>query len=165
MIKSFIVYTTRYIVAALPGSVFRCLRVRIWRTVGFQLDKTVNIYLRAVLDSGKIIVGKNTFIGNDVLITGGTISIGKNCDIVPQCIIHAGFHNIGNHERRAGKSYAGEIIIGDGTWIGTGAIVLLGAYIGKGCVVAGGTVVKAVIYPDNSLLAGCPAIIKKFLED
>jgi acetyltransferase-like isoleucine patch superfamily enzyme len=105
----------------------------------------------------------NTFIGDYVLITGGSIAIGNNCDIAPRCVIHAGSHELGLRNRRAGKIYAGTIEIGDGTWIGTNATILAGAKIGKGVIVAAGAVVIAGEYPDDILLAGTPAKIKKKL--
>ncbi|HEY6785981.1 MAG TPA: DapH/DapD/GlmU-related protein [Trebonia sp.] len=46
--------------------------------------------------------------------------------------------------------------IGAGTWLGTGAIVLPGARIGRNVVVGGGSVVRGVV-PDYCVVAGVPA--------
>ena len=41
-------------------------------------------------------------------------------------------------------------MIGEKTWIGTGAIILRGSSIGENCIIAAGTVVKGNI-PNNSI--------------
>ena len=48
------------------------------------------------------------------------------------------------------------VVIGDGSWIGSGAVVLPGARIGKQCVVAANSVVRGT-FPSHSVLAGVPA--------
>ena len=162
MVLTFGRYWMRYIVRCFPGAPFRRFRVFLWRCVGFRVHPSANIMPTATLICLDIEVGENTYAGEDVMITGGKVRIGKNCDIAPRVLIHAGSHNIGNSQRRAGETYGGVIEIGDGTWIGTGAIVLAGARIGKGCIVAAGSVVKGQ-FPDNVLIAGIPAEVKKQL--
>mgnify|MGYP002672982789 FL=1 len=56
-----------------------------------------------------------------------------------------------------------EIWIGENVWIGAGAIVLPGCRIGNNCVIAAGSVVCRDI-PDNVMVAGVPAKIKKSIE-
>lgn len=167
MIKSVVMHFVPILCGVLPGSPFRCIRIALWNLVGVKISSSANIYPKAEFTPPvgcTISVGNNTFVGNGVLVCGGNVSIGKNCDLAPRCIVHAGSHDLGDSEHRAGKTYAGEIRIGDGTWLGTGATVLAGANIGKGCMVAGGAVVIAGRYPDNVLLAGVPAKIKKELK-
>jgi acetyltransferase-like isoleucine patch superfamily enzyme len=53
------------------------------------------------------------------------------------------------------------VVIGNDVWFGAGAIVLKGARIGDGCVVAGGSVVTAGDYPARSVIAGNPARVVK----
>lgn len=118
----------------------------------------------ATLICGDITIGQTTFVDDEVMITGGVIKIGARCDIAPRVVIHAGSHEIGNNYRRAGASYSGNIVIGDGTWIGTGSVILDGVRIGKGNLVAAGSVVVSGEYPDNCLLAGVPAQIKKYFD-
>jgi acetyltransferase-like isoleucine patch superfamily enzyme len=46
--------------------------------------------------------------------------------------------------------------IGSGSWLGTGAVILPGATIGRNVVVAAGSVVRGDV-PDNCVVAGVPA--------
>lgn len=87
------------------------------------------------------------------------ISIGKNCIVGNNVIIRDNnSHSIdGNKDDKYIK-------IGDHVWIGTGAIILPGAKIGNGCVVAAGTIVNKE-FPDKCLIGGVPAkIIKENVE-
>lgn len=92
------------------------------------------------------------------------IKIGKNCDIGPGVEFILGSHNIGSKERRAGNGIARPIEIGDGCWIGAHSIILGGVRIGAGCIVAAGSVVTRDV-PDNMLVAGTPARIKRTLNE
>lgn len=56
-----------------------------------------------------------------------------------------------------------EVLIKEGSWIGAGAIILPGVTIGKFCVVAAGSVVLKDV-PNNTLVAGVPARIKKTIS-
>jgi acetyltransferase-like isoleucine patch superfamily enzyme len=55
------------------------------------------------------------------------------------------------------------VSIGDGSWLGHGAIVLPGSRIGKHVVVAAGAVVAGLQAPDNSIVAGVPARVVKLI--
>jgi acetyltransferase-like isoleucine patch superfamily enzyme len=50
-----------------------------------------------------------------------------------------------------------EIVIGDDVWIGAGAVILPGARLGKGAVVAAGAVVSGEV-PEMCVVAGMPAV-------
>ena len=168
MPKSLLIYFIGVMTRFLPGSPFRRLRGRLWRLAGVMISPSANIMPDAVFFFGApgtgISVGDNTFIGYQALVTGGEVAIGADCDLAPRCIIHAGTHKIGPAERRAGESTSGRISIGPGSWIGTGAIILADAHLGRGTIVAAGSVVMAGSYPDNVLLAGVPAKVKKTLS-
>ncbi len=55
------------------------------------------------------------------------------------------------------------IIVGNRTWIGANVILLPGAIVGDGCVIAAGSVVKGILEKDY-LYAGNPAIPIKKLD-
>jgi acetyltransferase-like isoleucine patch superfamily enzyme len=53
--------------------------------------------------------------------------------------------------------------IGSGSWLGTGAVVLPGASIGRNVVVAAGSVVRGAV-PDRCVVAGVPAkVIRQYV--
>ena len=56
------------------------------------------------------------------------------------------------------------VSIGDGSWLGAGAIILPGASIGRNVVVAAGSVVRGDV-PDKCVVAGVPAkIVREHTE-
>lgn len=102
-------------------------------------------------------IGDNTFINYDVWIEDN-VTIGKNCNIAYKVTFCTSNHEIGDSSRRAGNSTIGEILIGDGTWIGANSIILPGVTIGKGCIIGAGSVVTKDC-ESNKLYAGNPAKI------
>ncbi len=75
-----------------------------------------------------------------------------------------------NHEFRARDrliveqrfmSSRGGILIEDDVWIGANCVVLDGAVIRKGCVIAAGSVVRGEL-PAYAVCAGTPAVPKSF---
>jgi carbonic anhydrase/acetyltransferase-like protein (isoleucine patch superfamily) len=57
------------------------------------------------------------------------------------------------------------VSIGDGTWLGHGAVILPGTRIGKHVVVAAGAVVTGIDVPDRSVVAGVPArVVRQWKE-
>lgn len=168
MIKKKLLNAIRYflslIIIFFPGKAFRKFRNYLWNIQGYNIDNSANILPTAKIICGDVFIGKKTFIGEEVLITGGNIIIEENCDIAPRVTIHAGSHRISNHLRRAGESFYGNITIGAGTWIGTCSTIIDGAKIGKGVIIASGSLVTKGEYPDNTLIGGIPAKILKYLD-
>lgn len=63
------------------------------------------------------------------------------------------------------NSYSkGPIVIDDDVWIGMNVIILSGVHVGKGAVIAAGTMVTKDI-PPYAIVAGNPAKIKKYRFD
>ena len=58
----------------------------------------------------------------------------------------------------------GDIIVGDDVWIGFGSIILSGVRIGRGAVIAAGSVVTKDV-PNYSIVAGNPAKVIKYRFD
>ncbi len=56
------------------------------------------------------------------------------------------------------------VSIGDGSWLGHGAVVLPGSRLGRHVVVAAGAVVAGLHAPDFSVVAGVPArVVKRYV--
>src|SRR5690625_5137976 len=88
--------------------------------------------------------------------TSGSVTIGERCNIAMDVSFVTQSHQLGASSRRAGSVTAAPIVVGDGVWIGTRAMVLPGVTIGRGCVIAAGAVVSCDCEPDG-LYAGVPA--------
>ena len=58
----------------------------------------------------------------------------------------------------------GDIVIGNGSWIGANAIIFPGVTLGKCCVVGAGSVVTKS-FPDYSVIVGIPAKLVKTLDE
>ena len=56
------------------------------------------------------------------------------------------------------------VVIGDDVWIGTRVIILPGVKIGNGVIFADGAVVTKDV-PENALVAGVPAMVKKIIDN
>lgn len=104
-------------------------------------------------------------IGNNIYLNGGSIdcshhiSIGDDCAIADGVrIMDESFHAVDSQIER------GEIKIGNNVWIATGAMILPGAKLGDGAIVAAGAVVTKDV-PPRCMVAGVPAnVIKENVE-
>lgn len=112
-----------------------------------------------------IILGENVFINyNATMLDSGFIRIGKNTKIGPNCQFYTPNHPMDYMERRKPQETAFPITIGEDCWIAGGVIICPGVTIGNRCIIAAGSVVTKDV-PDDSLVAGCPAIVKKKLKE
>lgn len=111
-----------------------------------------------------IVLGENVFINyNAVMLDGGCIRIGKNTKIGPNAQFYTPNHPLDYLERRKPQETALPITIGEDCWIAGGVTICPGVTIGNRCIVAAGSVVVQDV-PDDSLVAGCPAVIKRKLN-
>jgi len=108
---------------------------------------SVQIGSRCVINSGCVIyTGNGISIGNDV-------AIAANCTLAP--VNHA-FEDAGELIKNQGfLPSRGGIIIGHDVWIGANCVILDGAIIGDGVVVAAGSVVRSHL-PAYGVYAGAP---------
>jgi acetyltransferase-like isoleucine patch superfamily enzyme len=127
-------------------------------------------------DDGKINIGKNSYIGENTRIWSAIgIKIGDYVNIAHNCnIFDNDTHPIDYLQRREDveniifkgkrKNYdtlkRSPIVIEDDVWIGCNVSIMKGVHIGKGAIVAAGSVVVSDV-PSWTLVAGIPAKIKK----
>lgn len=120
---------------------------------------------------GKPEIGKDTWIGAFTLIDAkhARVTIGKSCNISTgaQIISHSTVRRCIS-EGTYTKIDAQEVVIGDYCFIGTNAVILMGAHIGHHSVIAAGAVVKEhTKIPPYSIVSGVPGTItgssKKFI--
>lgn len=128
--------------------------------MGYNIDYSARIYSSTeIMGDINVIIGKNTFIGHQTLITGGKacIRIGDNCDISDRVIITCGSHEINiKGPRIAGNGVGKNITIGNGVWIGIGAIILPGVKIGDNAIIGAGALVNKDV-SSYSVVGGVPA--------
>lgn len=109
-------------------------------------------------------LGHRCFINyNCVFLDCAAIEIGDDLQMAPAVQLYAATHPLDRAQRIAGWEFAKPIRIGNGVWIGGGAIVLPGVTIGDGCVVGAGSVVTHDL-PADTLALGNPARIVRTLR-
>jgi maltose O-acetyltransferase len=134
--------------------------------LGYQIDEGTTFCGRSwIYGGGKFSLGTDSWIspGLKIYTTSNTkVSIGKNCNIGYEVMVLTVSHTTGGPERRAGNTTERNVIIEDGVWIGARALLLPGVRVGKGAVIAAGSVVLNDV-ESNKLYAGIPAKNKKTL--
>lgn len=110
--------------------------------------------------SGNLIIGENVTINSGtVLYTGNGISIGNDVAIAANCTFAPVNHEYRLRDqliRKQGfRPSKGGIVVEDDVWIGANCVLLDGAYLRRGCVIAAGSIVKSEVLA-YSVNAGCP---------
>lgn len=106
-------------------------------------------------------IGELTSIGelNNIRASGGKIIIGKNCLISQNVSVIAANHSISKMFPIIEQPWSEEknfVIIGDDVWIGAGAIILPGIRIGTGAIIGAGSIVTKDV-EEYSIVLGIPA--------
>lgn len=147
------------------------------RSQRYQMLKEIMVSVGdnvSVADGIIIGFGTNIHIGHNVSINYccllndcNRITIGNDVLIAPCVQLNTASHPVALEERLTPdwqpgcseyrwRTFARPIVVGDGCWIGEGAIVLGGVTIGEGAVVAAGAVVTHDVAP-HTLVGGVPA--------
>ena len=112
-------------------------------------------------------IGEGTWIGAFTLIDGlGGLRIGRGCDISSgvQILSHSTVRRCVSERQYSSIDYAATVVE-DHVFIGSGAIILMGARIGHHSIIAAGAVVtEGCVIPPWSLVAGVPAVVKRCIE-
>ncbi len=133
--------------------------VHLGRNARMSIDGTVHIHRGTrvfVNDGGHLEIGTRSFINDCSAVTCYEhITIGSGCAIS----WNTNILDTNVHELVAGgvpRPRSQPVTIGDGVWIGTGAIILAGVTIGDRAVVGAGSVVTSAV-PSGTVVAGNPA--------
>ncbi len=130
--------------------------------LGGTLNEGITVLSPVYFDYGNLTkIGRGTFVNHGCyFMDGGTIEIGENVFIGPFCGFYTAAHPTDYKRRNQGLEWARPIRVGDNCWFGANVSVMPGVTIGSGCVIAAGSVVTTDV-PDNSIVAGVPAVVKK----
>lgn len=102
--------------------------------------------------AGDLVIGAATTVNSGcVFYTGNGIHIGRDVAIAANCTFAPVNHEYADRNtliRSQGfRTSKGGIVVGNDVWIGANCIVLDGAVIGDGCVVAAGSIVRGALEP------------------
>lgn len=134
----------------IPGEIFPIDKVK----VGKKSYGTINIQEFGHADE-KLIIGNFVSIAENVkFILGGNHRIDTltNYPLYSKYILNSPLHD---------ANTKGPIIVKDEVWIGCEVIILSGSTLGKGCIIAAGSVVTKDV-PDYAIVAGNPAKVLRF---
>ena len=111
-----------------------------------------------VIGGAEIIIGDHVGLNGNTIASVCKISIGENTMIGPNTMIidHDGHQAWPPEARWTNSGNSKEIIIENDVWIGMNCIILKGVNIGRGSIIAAGSVVTEDVEP-NSLYGGNPA--------
>lgn len=131
---------------------------------GYHVNMHSAVKLMADRPGARIHIGEETRIHGSCIHAYRSITIGRRCLIAANCqIIDCNGHELcfDDVDRRIHTTSEGRpVVIEDAVWIGANAIVLPGVRIGRGSVVAAGSVVARDV-PPMTVVAGNPAQVVK----
>ena len=153
----------------LPRFSFNRVRTRLYRAFGIKIGARSMVMGSMELAGGGDVIG-NFSIGEDCQITsplyldlneriviGDRVAVGHHVQIITTS------HETQHEGKRCGVAKLGSVHLEDGCWVAAGAMILPGVTVGKGSVVAAGSVVTKDV-PPNTLVGGVPAKVIKQLE-
>ena len=123
------------------------------------------VKIKPVGGTGDVVLGRNCYLNSGcVVYSGNGVSFGNDVLVAANCVFAAANHAFDRTDvaiRLQGfQPSRGGIRIGNDVWIGAGVVLLDGAEIGDGTVVAAGSVVTGRL-PPMTVCAGTPAKVLK----
>lgn len=159
LMKEAIQYGRELILRGVSSSVVpRIVRGRLLTLIGHEIDPTAIISSTCFVGAAKgLTVRARTFVNRECFFDlSSSVTIGKECAIGYRVTFVTSGHMVGTTDRRAGQNIAEGIDVHDGAWIGAAAMIMPGVTIGKGAVIAAGSVVVSDC-ASNHLYMGVPA--------
>jgi acetyltransferase-like isoleucine patch superfamily enzyme len=144
-----------------PGDIFG--EEHIGCMIGAQVSLSVGMAPGLPLPDGittpVLRIGARTSIGRaSHVVAHRSIVIGDDVMTGPRCYITDQNHVYTDPTIPVGQQWPANdpVVVGDGSWLGVGSVVLPGTHLGRNTVVAAGAVVRGR-FPDHAVLAGVPA--------
>lgn len=139
-------------------------RIRVFFVGKAKTKVGKNVVIRTPFENStadRVEIGDNVFINNGVRFAAkGHIKIGNNVQIGPRVQLETTNHSIQLDKLGKRPAIYESIIIEDSVWIGAAAVILPGIRVGRGSIVAAGSVVTKDV-PENVIVGGVPA---KFIK-
>lgn len=149
-----------------PGPMHGEEHIRIGKStlIGAHVALTVGVVpdqpMKPLAADGTVLrIGDRCSIGRGThVVAHKSIEIGDDVLTGPNCYITDQNHVYGDPDVPIARQWPAEdpVVIGAGSWLGAGAILLPGSRLGRNTVVGAGSVVRGE-FPDNAVIAGVPA--------
>ncbi|MDX1656339.1 MAG: DapH/DapD/GlmU-related protein [Candidatus Competibacteraceae bacterium] len=125
---------------------------------GSAIDSFVKI--KPAGGSGDLLIGRHCVINSGTVIyTGNGVVIGDHVAIAANCTLAPVNHRVERRDRLIRQQgfmpSRGGITIEDDVWLGANVVLLDGAVLGRGCVIAAGSLVRGAVAP-YTINAGNP---------
>lgn len=143
------------LLSLLPGKPGSYLRTAFYGGTATAVSPESFIGFGSYLSKKEVTIEKFVSIGSFCIL--GSVLIRENVRIASRVSITSGRHQHTAEDHHSEGNFS-QVSIGNGTWIGEGAIIM--ANVGNNCIVGGGSVVVNDV-PDNVIVAGNPARILK----
>lgn len=145
-------------IVALGNNISRLFWLDKLEKAGFEIPVIIHpssvISSFCEIESGSVVLA-GVVVNANTKIAKGCI-LNTSCTIDHDCQLEKGVHI------SPGVNVAGTVIIKEYSWLGIGSKIVNNVIIGSNVIVAAGAVVINHI-PDNVMIAGIPAIIKKYV--
>lgn len=149
----FLIYLTNHWINRIPSHFLR----HAWyaRVMAFEIQPGTSLLMGTTFDTrGQLWIGPNSVVNEKCRLDNRAgLTIGSNVSISSEVMILTATHDVQS------PTFAGidlPVVIDDYVWIGARAIILPGVHLGRGSVVAAGSVVTADV-PENAVVGGIPA--------
>ena len=133
-------------------------------SAGCVIDAFVKI--KPVGGDGEVVIGPDSYVNSGTVIySGNGVRIGANVLIAANCTLAPVNHEFRDRSRLIVEQRfmpgRGGIVIEDDVWVGSNSVILDGAILRRGCVVAAGSVVRGEL-PAYAICSGNPAVVKDY---
>lgn len=152
----FRLYLFNTLFTRIPFNFIRMFFVRRYMVVGKKTFVSMNVKLLNIkIKKDQVVIGDNCMINPGVLLDGrlGKIIIHNNVDIARDTYIYTAQHDPHSdyHEVKFG-----DVIIEDHVWVASRVTILPNVTLGRGCVIACGSVVTKDVLK-GEIVGGIPA--------
>jgi len=155
-LKALRLFILNKLIARIPFAVVRVPLMRLYITIGNESNVLTNVeFLDSSFTRSQIQIGNNSIVNSRCILDGrgGKILIGDCVDIARETCIFTMEHDP-NSDTYASRS--GDVLIEDYAWVASRAIILPGVRVGRGAVVAAGSIVTKDVEP-MAIVGGAPA--------